>query len=149
MRRMALVLALGALGMGCGELERSNPYDTTRSGGIVDLREELVGAWSREDVEKNEVYAFKADGRVELRDFSSPGGGPVDRNASYPQTLVLSFTGTYVLVGDLLRITFTDVQSNDPSGSKPLLRDKVVNILIQGNRLTMKEADGERVYARL
>ena len=61
----------------------------------------------------------------------------------------IRFSGTYVLVGDLLRITFTNVQTNDPGGDTPLLLDKVVNIRIQNDQLTMEERDGERVYGRI
>ena len=103
----------------------------------------------RQAVEQDQVYIFKQDNRAELRDYSAPDGGPVDRNGAFPQTLVFSFSGTYLLVGDLLRITFTDVQTNDPGGSKPLLRDKVVNIRIANDELIMEEIDGDRAYARL
>jgi hypothetical protein len=108
-----------------------------------------VGTWSRADAESNQVYTFKEDGRVELRDYTSPNGGAIDRNASFPQVLVLSFTGTYILVGDILRINFTAVQTNDPAGQTPSLRDKQVNIRISGNTLTMEERDGDRLYTRI
>ena len=61
---------------------------------------------------------------------------------------MLSFSGTYVLAGDRLRISFTSVRTNDPSGQVPSLRDKVVPIAISGNVLTMKEVDGNREYIR-
>ena len=48
-----------------------------------------------------------------------------------------------------LRSTFTDVQINDPGGTLPLLRDKVVNIRIANNELIMEETDGDRTYVRL
>ena len=54
-----------------------------------------------------------------------------------------------MLVGDLLRVTFTDVQVNDPGGTPPLLRDKVVNIRIANDELIMEEIDGDRTYVRL
>ena len=106
-----------------------------------------MGTWSRADGESNQVYTFKEDGRVELRDYTSPDGGTIDRNASYPQTLVLSFTGTYILVGDILRINFTAVQTNNPAGQTPSVRDKQVNIRISGNTLTMEERDANRIAA--
>jgi hypothetical protein len=61
----------------------------------------------------------------------------------------LSFTGTYVILGDLLRINFTNVQANELGGEPPLLRDKQVNIRIEGSTLTMKELDGDRIYTRI
>jgi hypothetical protein len=128
--------------------ERSNAYDP-KGGGITDFNALLVGTWSRADAESNQVYTFKEDGRVELRDYTSPDGGTIDRNASYPQTLVLSFTGTYILVGDILRINFTAVQTNNPAGQTPSVRDKQVNIRISGNTLTMEERDGDRLYTRI
>jgi hypothetical protein len=133
--------------LACGNFERTHPYDP-RGGGVTDLTALLVGTWSRDDAEKNQVYTFKEDGRVELRDYSAPAGGVVDRNGSFPQTLVLSFAGTYYLVGNQLRINFTSVQSNDPAGQLPSLRDKLVNIKIAGNVLTMEERDGDREYKR-
>ena len=72
----------------------------------------------------------------------------IDRNGSYPETLVLSFSGTYVLAGDRLRISFASVRTNDPLGQVPSLRDKVVPISILGDVLTMKEVDGNREYIR-
>ena len=113
------------------------------------FRNHAVCSVSREAVEQNQIYIFKEDGRAELRDYSAPDGGTVDRNGTFPQTLVYSFSGTYMLVGDLLRITFTDVQINDPGGTLPLLRDKVVNIRIANNELIMEETDGDRTYVRL
>ena len=142
-----LLILLLPLLVACGNVKRANPYDP-QGGGITDLRSLLVGAWSREAPEQNQIYTFKEDGRVELRDFSAPDGGEIDRNGVYPQILEFRFTGTYALVGDLLRITFTDVQANDPSIERPLLRDKVVNIRIQSDELTLEEPDGERIYAR-
>ena len=141
------LIALLPLLVACDDLKRDNPYDP-QGGNITDLRSLLVGTWSRDDAEKNQIYTFKVDGRAELRDYSAPDGGAVDRNGTYPQTLVISFTGTYAMVGDLLRITFTKVQTND-LGDTPLLRDKVVNISIANDELTMEELDGDRVYARI
>ena len=147
MRCIYLILFLPLL-LACGNVKRTNSYDP-RGGGITDLRSLLVGTWSRDDAEKNQIYTFKVDGRAELRDFSAQEGGAIDRNGAYPQTLVFSFSGTYAIVGDLLRITFTDVQTNDPGGETPILRDKVVNIAIKGDELTLEEPDGDRVYARI
>ena len=146
--KTALLIALLPLVLACGDVGRSNPNDPSREDAI-DLPVELVGTWSREAVEQNQIYIFKEDGRAELRDYSAPDGGTVDRNGTFPQTLVYSFSGTYMLVGDLLRITFTDVQINDPGGTLPLLRDKVVNIRIANNELIMEETDGDRTYVRL
>ncbi len=148
MAKLLVGLVLGLYLAACGNFERDNPYDP-KGGGITDFTALLVGTWSRVDAEKNQVYTFKEDGRVELRDYTSAGGGAIDRNASYPQTLVLSFTGTYILVGDLLRINFTAVQTNNPAGQAPSLRDKQVNIRIRGNALTLAELDGDRLYTRI
>ncbi len=146
--RAQLIMVFLPLLVACGDFKRANPYDP-QGGGITDLRSLLVGTWSRDDAEKNQIYTFKEDGRAELRDYTAPDGGAVDRNGVYPQTLEIRFSGTYVLVGDLLRITFTNVQTNDPGGDTPLLLDKVVNIRIQNDQLTMEERDGERVYGRI
>ena len=40
------------------------------------------------------------------------------------------------------------MQINDPGGTLPLLRDKVVNIRIANNELIMEETDGDRTYVR-
>ena len=53
-----------------------DPVDPVVSGG-QSLRDQLLGAWSRADDEKNEIYTFAADGRIEVRDFSSPLGATV------------------------------------------------------------------------
>lgn len=142
---LLLSLALAA----CGEFDRDNPVDPVVSGG-VDLRGLLVGTWSRADAEKNEVYFFTGDGRVELRDYTSTESGAIDRNASFPPTRVRSFSGSYSLVGNLLRITFTLAQSTDPGEflSVPS-SDKIVEISIAGTRLVLKERDGDRQYTRL
>jgi len=145
--KIALLIALLPLLPACGDVGRSNPYDPS-GGNVIDLRTQLVGSWSRESVEQNQIYIFKEDSRAELRDFSAPEGGSVDRDGAFPQTLVYSFSGTYMLVGDRLSITFTDVQINDPSGTPPLLGDKVVYIRIANNELIMKDIDGDRTYVR-
>ena len=148
MARLISLWTICSLLLACGNFERSNPFDPTVEGNITDLNTLLVGTWSRADIEKNQVYTFKKDGRIELRDYSAPGEGYIDRNGSYPETLVLSFSGTYVLAGDRLRIMFTSVRTNDPLGQVPSLRDKVVPIAILGDVLTMKEVDGNREYIR-
>ena len=99
MRCIYLILLLPLL-LACGNVKRANSYDPS-GGGITDLRSLLVGTWSRDDAEKNQIYTFKADGRAELRDFSAPEGGAIDRNGAYPQTLVFSFSGTYAIVGEI------------------------------------------------
>lgn len=139
---------------GCGSFERSNPCDSANpaSGEECNPTELLIGTWSREDAEKNEVYTFKRDGSVELSDYSSPDGGAVDRNASFPQTLVIRYIGTYSLVGgNLLRISFAEVQINDPEEVPPSLppTDKVVEVVIERDALILKERDGDRVYTRI
>ena len=133
----------------CGEFDRDNPMDPVVSDG-VDLRQSLVGTWSRDDAEKNEVYFFTSNGRVELRDYTSTDDGPVDRNASFPPTRIRSFSGSYSLVGNVLRITFTLAQSSDPNERLSLpSSDKIVEIAISGSRLILRERDGNRHYTRI
>ena len=147
-RYAAILLAL-ALGISaCGDLNRNNPVDPVVNGG-QNLRDQLRGAWSRIDEEKNEIYTFTADA-VELRDFSSPVGGAIDRNATFPQTRVRVFAGTYTLVGNLLTIFFTQAQSNDPDDvTKVPSAAKVVEISIRRATLTFVESDGTRFYTSL
>lgn len=141
------LLALGATS--CGELTRDNPVDPVVNGGQA-LRDQLLGSWSRVDAEKNEIYTFTADGRVELRDFSSPAGTTVDRNAPFPTTRVRVFAGTFSLVGDLLTIFFTQAQSNDPDDVTQVpSSQKVVEIGIRRGTLTFVESDGTRFYTAL
>lgn len=145
----ALVLSLA----GCGEPIRDNPLDPSYSR-TIDLREEIIGSWGRDDAEKNEVYTFKVGGRVELRDFTAgpeSDGGSVDRNASYPTTRVITFAGTYELTGPALRLSFTQAQTNDPKAQVPSLPpgDRLVVIAIKGDVLTVREADGVRQYTRV
>ncbi len=142
---LALILGANA----CGDLTRDNPVDPVVNGGQT-LRDQLLGAWSRIDDEKNEIYSFTTDGRIELRDFSSPTGGTVDRNATYPQTRVRVFAGTYTLVGNLLTIFFTQAQSNDPDdATKVPSAQKIVEIGIRRATLTFVESDGTRFYTSL
>ena len=110
----------------------------------------MLGAWSGNDAGKNEIYTFTADGRIELRDFTSLTGGTVDRNATFPTTRVRIFAGTYKLVGNLLSVTFNEAQSNDPDEVLPVpSRQKVVEISIRRDTLTFTESDGKRFYTRL
>ena len=50
-----LALTLGA--NACGDLKRDNPVDSAINGGQT-LRDQLLGAWSRINDEKNEIYSF-------------------------------------------------------------------------------------------
>lgn len=143
---MALTLAVTS----CGDLSRNNPVDSVVSGGQT-LLDQLLGLWSRIEGDKNEIYTFTADGRVELRDFTSPSGGTVDRNATFPTTRVRIFTGTYTLVGNLLTMFFTQAQSNDPDDVVRVpSTQKVVEISIRRDTLTFHESDGnDRFYTSL
>ena len=75
----------------------------------------------------------------------------MDRNASHPQTLVIRFSGTYTLGGNLLRISFTSALSNEPGSDPPSLppAGKVNEINITRNTLNMKDSTGEREYIRI
>jgi hypothetical protein len=85
-----------------------------------------------------------------LRDFTSPSGGTVDRNATFPATRVRIFTGTYTLVGNLLTMFFTQAQSNDPDDVVRVpSTQKVVEISIRRDTLTFHESDGNRFYTSL
>jgi len=149
---MCMAIALMALTLAatsCGDLNRDNPVDPVVSGGQT-LLDQLLGSWSRIEDDQNEIYTFTADGRVELRDFSSPSVGTVDRNATYPTTRVRIFTGTYTLVGNLLTMFFTQAQSNDPDDVVRVpSSQKVVEISIRRNTLTFHESDGNRLYTSL
>lgn len=145
-----LVLLVLFAALGCGVPARDNPVDPANPN-PVDYAGLLIGTWSRVDAEKNEIYTLKTDGRVELYNYSAPGGGEVDRNAAYPQTLVITYYGSYTLAGNLLRLSFTGVQTNNPDGSLPALpsTDKVVSIQVTRTTLTLEERDGDRVYTRI
>ncbi|MEW6751537.1 MAG: hypothetical protein AB1505_11260 [Candidatus Latescibacterota bacterium] len=150
--RLAAAAALVLLGLwaaGCGVPERDNPLDPINANAAA--AELLIGTWSRQDAEANEVYTFKAEGRVELLCYSAPGGGVVDRGAPFPQTLQISYAGTYVLRGNLLRITLTTAQTNEPGGIPPTLPpdDRVVVIEVGARQLAFVERDGRRVYTRM
>lgn len=147
---------LCALLLGCGVPERDSPLDPA-SGQEVDPAELLIGTWSRVDAEKNEVYTFKPNGACELWDYS-PGPessamdlSEVDRNAPFPQTLYIQFSGTYLLRGNLLSLSFTGVATNDPDSALPSLppQDKVVSIVVGVDQLIIEERDGDRLYTRI
>jgi hypothetical protein len=144
--RIWAVLAVGLLWMsGCGDLKRENPL----AGGLT-LREQLVGSWSRDEAAANEIFIFKVDGSVERRSYSSPAGGAVDRNQSFPTTRVRIFAGTYTLVGNLMTLFYTRAQSNDPADNLQLPSgDTVIEIAIQRSTLTLTLTDGKLFYARL
>ena len=147
---ITMLSALFALaGTGCGDLKRANPVDPIVSGGLT-LKDQLEGSWSRDDGEKNEVYTFREDNSVELRDYSSPSGAPIDRNASFPATRVRVFEGTYSLVGNGLTIIFTRAGSNDPNEtvSVPPAESRP-EISIKRNTLTLTESEVRRFYSRL
>ena len=148
--RICAALAVGLLWMsGCGDLKRENPLDPGVNGGVT-LREQLVGSWSRDEAAANEIFIFKVDGSVERRSYSSPAGGAVDRNQSFPTTRVRIFAGTYTLVGNLMTLFYTRAQSNDPADNLQLPSgDTVVEIAIQRSTLTMTLTDGKLFYARL
>ncbi|MEE2659464.1 MAG: hypothetical protein VX733_13235 [Candidatus Latescibacterota bacterium] len=152
MRTLHVILLASGLGLAaCGNLDRDNPMDPTVSSGLQ-LRDQLIGSWSRGDGEKNEIYSFKIDGSVELRDFTSPSGDTVDRNATFPTTRVRVFDGTYNLVGNLLTVFFTRAQSNDPNDDlqAPISRT-VVEISVNRNTLIFTDTDGsnKRFYTPL
>jgi len=130
---------------GCGDLERINNSDPKGPTGGSTLREQLVGRWSRDDGQQNEIYFFRADRRVDLRQFFSPDGGEVDRNARFPQTLEHLFSGTYILDADVLTISFTQAvsSSNEDIDLPPTFK---VEIGIRGRTLTL---NSKRLYTRL
>ncbi len=148
MTHMAIALMALTLATACGDLSRDNPVDPVVNGG-QNLGDQLLGAWSGNDAGKNEIYTFTADGRVELRDFTSLTGGTVDRNATFPTTRVRIFAGIYTLVGNLLSIRFTLAQSNADEDLSVPSRQKVVEISIRRDTLTFTESDGKRFYTRL
>jgi hypothetical protein len=151
---MVWKIAIGLIGLlfaGCGSLERDNPLDPKASIFIGDLETAIIGFWSLENEEENQVYNFKSDGSVDLSDYSNPGGGEVDRNATYPQTLLIRFSGTYTLGGTLLRISFSESLTNTTEVEPPPVPSdaRIVEIIPQGrNVLTFKDNAGERSYTR-
>ena len=148
MTHMAIALMALTLATACGDLSRDNPVDPVAGGQT--LGDQLLGAWSRTEDEKNEIYTFTADRHVELRDFTSLTGGTVDRNATFPTTRVRIFAGTYTLVGNLLAMFFTQAQSNDPDDVvRAPSTQKIMEISIRRDTLTFTESDGKRFYTRL
>ncbi|MFH1567854.1 MAG: hypothetical protein ABIL09_07615, partial [Gemmatimonadota bacterium] len=94
-------------------------------------------------------FTFKSDGRVELKSYSSPSGGAVDRNATFPQTRVRIYEGTFTLVGDQLEIFYTKASSNDPADPvTPPAAKRTVEITIRRNTLTLNEVGGRLYYNR-
>jgi len=148
-----ILLLCGALALlaTCGEPERDNPFDPSFKDGEVLLRRQIVGEWERDADGENQVYAFKADGAVEWRDYSAPDGGPVDRTAPFPQTLVLTYSGTYVLEGRTLKLVFTQVQTNEPAGVKSPPDDdaRLLRVALRGDLLTLSEGGRDRRFSRL
>ena len=140
--------ALLLVGSGCGEVKRGNPFDPIVNGGLS-LKERLAGSWSRNDGEKNEIYTFRQDGSVELRNYSAPGGGEVDRDASFPTTRVRVFEGTYSLVGNILTVIFTRADSTDPDETVTVPpTGQRSEILIKGRTLTLTAGGVQRFYLR-
>ena len=147
MIRLALLALL--LLAGCGGLDRDNPLDP-RSPRFVDLPQLLIGSWGRNDQERNEVYFFKDDGSVQLLDFTCHQNGPgdaVDRSTTPPCHTLF---GNYFLDGDQLRLSFTEVHTLPGEDPLPLPRtDKLAQISIRRETLSMAEEDGTRSYTRL
>jgi hypothetical protein len=144
-----LALLLMALLTGCGRLDRDNPLDP-HSPRFVDLDQLLIGSWGRNDQERNEVYFFKDDGAVQLLDFTCHQTGPsdpVDRTATPPCHTLF---GNYFLDGDQLRLSFTEVHTLPGQDPVSLPRtDKLAQISIRRETLTMVEENGTRSYTRL
>jgi hypothetical protein len=138
-----------ALLTGCGRLDRDNPLDP-HSPRFVDLDQLLIGSWGRNDQERNEVYFFKDDGAVQLLDFTCHQTGPsdpVDRTATPPCHTLF---GNYFLDGDQLRLSFTEVHTLPGQDPVSLPRtDKLAQISIRRETLTMVEENGTRSYTRL
>ena len=137
MFRSLVIGLLSLLLLFCGDLARNNLLDLAVPG-FVPLKDLLVGTWSLDNGPENKVYFFEGDGCV-------------DRNASYPQTLVIGFTGTYTLTGNVLRLSFTDSFWNNTDGQppRPPTDSKLVEVQIQGRILSLKDIDGERPYTRI
>ena len=145
--RAATVLLLAVWSVGCGELGRDNPFDP--AGGVAALREQLVGRWSHESPDRNEIYIFKANAGVELWDFSSPDDDPVDRAAAWPDVRVRIFRGTFRVTGKLLEVSFVEAQSNDPTDDVSVPPTTItVEITIKKDTLTFDKAGGRVYYTR-
>ena len=153
---MVWKVAIGLMGMlfaGCGDLERDNPMDPNAPNHIGPLKDAIIGLWSLENEQENRVYQFSLNGSVSLTDYSNPGGGEVDRNGIYPQTLVIRFSGTYTLVGTLLNISFTESFTNTtevespPVPSEPLIFEIIPR---DSNTLEFKDTAGvHTIYKHL
>ena len=119
---------------GCGDLERSNPWDPRAPDFIGDLEDALSGSWVRE----SRAYIFKqSDRSAELRAYLSPAR----------QDLQTRYIGTYTLAGNRLTMSFTGSVPLDPS----LPLEDIVEISFRGvNTLVMQDNSGARVtYTRL
>ena len=151
--KITVLLAAIALA-GCSGLERGNPLDPKSPDFMSqeELRQALIGSWSLETQTENWVYTFNIDDTVQLDDYSSPQGGPVDRDASYPQLLVVRYSGGYRLRANQLDITFSTVQvMNTTEVAEPSLPPsrRTAVISIRSDVLTMTESTGERIFTRL
>ena len=150
--KVAIVL-VGMLLAGCGDLKRDNPLDPNADNHIGDLQDAIIGRWSLENEQENRVYHFAPNGNVSLTDYSNPGGGEVDRNGTYPQTLVRRFSGTYTLVGTLLNISFTDSFTNTTDVESPTVPSEplIFEIVPRGSKtLEFKDRAGvSTTYNRL
>ncbi|MFC1525771.1 hypothetical protein ACFL6X_03050 [Candidatus Latescibacterota bacterium] len=150
-KKMAVAVAVAWAALwagGCGEYTRDNPVDPRANGGMT-LRDQLTDSWSRVEEGANELYTFKSDGRVERREFSSPTGGEVDRNAAFPLTRVRIYEGTFSLVGDQLEIYYTKASSNDTDDSVSVPPvPTTARITIRHQTLTMAGSGGTTFYTR-
>ena len=146
---LAGLLLVAAL-VGCGVPARDHALDPANPH-PVDIGALLIDTWSRADTEANQIYSFRPDGHVELHAYASRGAWPVDRNAPADSILVISYSGTYTLVGRLLRFSYTSVAVNGPDDPLPALPtvDPVVEITVNDATLTLHERDGDRVYGRM
>ena len=86
--KMTMLLAFGLALSGRGTFDRDNLLDPASGEFVGDLETALIGTWSMVSGAENQVYVFKSNGSVDLVDYSSPSGGTVDRNASYPATRI-------------------------------------------------------------
>ena len=130
----SLVVLLCLVVAGCGDLERSNPWDPKAPEFIGDLEDALSGSWVRE----SQVSNFKqSDRSAELKVYLS----------STRQDLQTRYIGTYTLAGNRLTMSFTGSVPLDPS----LPLEDIVEISFQGmNTLVMQNNSGTSVsYTRL
>ena len=153
---MVWKVAIGLMGMlfaGCGDLERDNPLDPNADNHIGPLKDAIIGIWSVDNEQENQVYQFSLNGSVNLTDYSNPEGGEVDRNGTYPQTLVIRFSGTYTLGGTLLNVSFTESFTNTTEVESPPVpsEPRIFEIIPRGgNSLEFKDTTGmSTTYNRL